>query len=303
VQVAYKVGAINELPGTTGTAHYVEHMVYRATEHIRNEDSYGYIDRIGGRYTGGTSRDGTTYGETVPSWALESALRTTAERMGRTLFDSLEFERERNNVVTEANGFSRSDPATALRDAVMLASFELHPYRYSSTTWSQDNLAITRADAYEFYKRYYGPNNAVLTVVGDVTTDEARRLVTRHFGPLARAPQSGAVAVVEPPQRAEKRLMLRAPVPRAQIDIAYRAPPASHRDYPVLVALDRMLNRRLHLSLPDAGRADLVSTHAATPYPFVYRLTASAATAADAERRRRDSRRDPAVGGRGNCAR
>src|SRR6185369_7789068 len=80
VQVAYKVGAINETPGTTGTAHYVEHMVYRATEHIRNEDVYGYIDRIGGRYTGGTSRDGTTYGETVPRWALEAALRVTAER-------------------------------------------------------------------------------------------------------------------------------------------------------------------------------------------------------------------------------
>ena len=142
VQVAYKVGAINEDPGTTGTAHYVEHMVYRATEHIRNEDVYGYIDRIGGRYTGGTSRDGTTYGETVPSWALEDALRTTAERMGRALFDSLEFERERNNVVTEANGFARQDPLTAYRDAVMLASFEIHPYRYSSNTWARDNLAI-----------------------------------------------------------------------------------------------------------------------------------------------------------------
>jgi zinc protease len=284
VQVAYKVGAINEGPGTTGTAHYVEHMVYRATQNIRNEDVYGYIDRIGGRYTGGTSRDGTTYGETVPIWALEDALRTTAERMGRALFDSTEFERERNNVVTEANGFSRTDPVTAFRDAVMLTSFELHPYRYSSNTWSQDNLAITRNDAFDFYKRYYGPNNAVLSVVGDVSVAEVRSLVTQHFGPLARAPFSGEVRVVEPPQRVEKRIVLHYAGERKQVDIVYRSPQASHRDYPVLVVLDRLLAGRLQRAVTGVGGAELTTVQTATPYPFVYRITASADATADLDR-------------------
>jgi zinc protease len=282
VQVAYKVGAINEDPGTTGTAHYVEHMVYRATEHIKNEDVYGYIDRIGGRYTGGTSRDGTTYGETVPSWALEDALRTTAERMGRALFDSVEFERERNNVVTEANGFARQDPVTAYRDALMLASFEVHPYRYSSNTWARDNLAISRSDAYDFYKHYYGPNNAVLTIVGDVRPDDVRRLVEKHFAPLARALRSGEVRVVEPPQRVEKRVVLHYTGDRQYVDLVYRAPPAALRDYSTLVVLDRLLVSRLRRAL-DVG-VDVTTSHAATPYPFVYRVSLTAGAQADAGR-------------------
>ena len=98
VQVTYHVGSLNETSGRTGIAHYVEHMVYRATQNVRNEDIYGYIDRIGGRYTGGTWPNFTRYAETVPAWALESALRVTAERMSRALFDSLEFERDRGSL-------------------------------------------------------------------------------------------------------------------------------------------------------------------------------------------------------------
>ncbi len=284
VQASYKVGAINETPGNTGTAHYVEHMVYRATEHIKNEDVYGYIDRIGGRYTGGTSRDGTAYGEFVPPWALESALNVTAERMGHALFDPLEFERERNNIVTEANGFARTDPISAFRDAVMLTSFEIHPYRYSSDTWSQDNLWITRNDAYDFWKRYYGPNNAVLAVVGDVSTANVRSLVEKYFSHLSRAPFSGEVRIIEPPQRVEKRVTLNYAGDRKQIDIVYRAPQASHKDYPVLAVLDRVLNPRLQRAVTAAGGSELATTHSVTPYPFVYRITASGPASADLEK-------------------
>jgi zinc protease len=281
VQVTYKLGSINEGPGTTGTAHYIEHMVYRATENVRNEDIYGYIDRIGGRYTGGTGSLETTFGETVPNWAVESALRTTAERMGRAIFDCTEFDRERNNVVTEANGFSRTDPATAFHDAMMLTSFEVHPYRYTSNTWARDNLAITRDDAFNMYKRLYGPNNAVLEITGDVSTSDVRALVDKHFTALKRAPESGEVRVVEPPQRTEKRVVLTYAGDRKQIEIFYRAPQAASPDYPVLAVLDRVVSARLQRALAAAGAGDIATTHSATPYPFVYRLTATAPATAD----------------------
>jgi zinc protease len=196
VQITYKAGSINETAGATGVAHYVEHMVYRATQHIRNEDVYGYIDRIGGRYTGGTWPEFTRYAETVPSWALESALLVTAERMCCALFDSTEFERERHNVITEANGYADMDPVSAFNDAVMATSFELHPYRYNSDTWARDNLVLTRDQAFRWYKDHYGPNNAVLVIVGDVDANEVRRLVEKHFASIQRAPQTG------PPSRA-----------------------------------------------------------------------------------------------------
>src|SRR5688572_10734776 len=245
VQVTYSVGSLHDGPGTTGIAHYVEHMVYRATENIRNEDIYGYIDRIGGRYTGGTWPDVTKYGELVPSWAVESALRVTAERMTRAIFDSLEFERERSNVIAETNGYADQDPTSAFQDAMMQASFELHPYRYNSNTWARDNLVLTRSQAFEWYKRYYGPNNAVLAVVGDVNVDSVRAMVERHFGPLRRAPESGRLTIVEPPQRAEKRIIVTAPKVEKRLEILWRAPPAAHPDYPVLAALHWVLLHKL----------------------------------------------------------
>ena len=251
-------------------------MVYRATEHIRNEDVYGYIDRIGGRYTGGTSRDGTTYGETVPSWALEEALRTTAERMGRALFDSLEFERERNNVVTEANGFARQDPLTAYRDALMLASFEIHPYRYSSNTWARDNLAISRSDAYEFYKRYYGPNNAVLTVVGDVQPGRRPPPGREAFRPRSRGHRAAA-RCASSSRRSESRS--RSPCATPAIASTWTSstvrPLPTQRDYTTLVVLDRIARARdLRRALPSG--ADVTTSHTATPYPFVYRISIDA---------------------------
>jgi len=281
VQVTYKAGSINEQPGSTGIAHYVEHMVYRATKNIRNEDIYGYIDRIGGRYTGGTWPEFTRYGETVPSWALESALRVTAERMCCALFDSTEFERERNNVVTEANGFSDTDPVNALRDAVMYAAFEVHPYRLNSNTWARDNLVLTRDEAFEWYKRYYGPNNAVLVVVGDVVTEHVRALVEKHFASIARAPESGAVRIVEPPQRLEKRVRLTYPGVAQQMEIVYHAPQASHRDFPALVVTDRVLRNRLRAS---AGTTRITTSDSASQYPYVYRIAVRGDTTADLER-------------------
>jgi zinc protease len=275
VQTTYKVGSINDPPGLTGTAHYVEHMAYRATQNIRNEDIYGFVDRIGGRYTGGTAQLATTYTETVPAWALDEALRTNAERMARVLFDSAEFERERTNVLTEANGYVATTAAQILRNEVLSASFQLHPYRQNSATWAQDNIVVTRDQAREFYRNYYGPNNVVLAIVGDVDPARVRALVERHFVGLARAPRSGAVTIVEPPQRAERRVSFIYPDDQAHLEIAYRSPQAADPAYPVLVVLDRLLRDRLRVALDGAPPIDVATSQSATPYPFVYRISAS----------------------------
>jgi predicted Zn-dependent peptidase len=286
VQVTYKVGSLHEGPGTTGIAHYVEHMVYRATQRIRNEDVYGYIDRIGGRYTGGTWPEFTRYAELVPNWALESALAVTAERMCCALFDSLEFERERSNVVTEANGFAERDAVNAFRDALMSAAFEVHPYRYNSNTWARDNLALSRDEAYAWYKRHYGPNNAVLVVVGDVNAVHARRLVERYFASLPRAPASGEIRLVEPPQKVEKRVTMAYRGSRQQLDILYRAPSASDTEFPALVVVNRLLAARLPKAVRAAGIVDarIVTTDSASPYPLVYRISVESDSTADLER-------------------
>ncbi len=275
VHITYHAGSLNESAGMTGVAHYVEHMVYRATENIRNEDVYGYIDRIGGRYTGGTWPDVTRYAETVPSWALESALRVTAERMTRALFDSLEFERERSNVVTEAHGFADLDNASALRDAVMMAAFELHPYRYSSNTWARDNLKLTRAQAYAWYREHYGPSNAVLVIVGDVKTEDARRLVERHFAPLTRAPGNGRIDIGEPSRLMEKRIWHAGRGDSSILEVVYRIPAASHPGFPALVRFDELFAPRVRAAVAAAHPGIRVETRdTITAYPYVYRISA-----------------------------
>lgn len=283
VEISYEVGSLKEGPSTTGLAHYVEHMVYRATENIPSEDGYRFIDRIGGRWSGATGAMRTMYREIVPDWALEDALFLTAERMARSLFDETEFERERSNVLTEAYGFSRTTPQAAFRDALMATSFEVHPYRNSSNTWARDNMTVRRDEAYDFYRHYYGPNSAVLTVVGNVSVDEVRRLVQKHFGGLAPAPRTGEVTLVEPPQRVEKRLTLTHPDVEKRVEILYRSPHAPHRDYPVLVVLDRVLSVRLQSAVRTLGGGEVSTRHEARPYPFVYGVSVTVIDEADPE--------------------
>lgn len=286
VEALYKVGWINEGPGITGIAHYVEHMAFRATENVRNEDIFGFIDRIGGRWTGGTGQMGTSYAETVPAWALDEVLRIEAERMSRALFDRTEFERERSSVITEANGYVATEPLEILNEELLASSFEVHPYRYGSGTWARDNLVATRDETYDFYRRYYGPDNAVLAVIGDISVDDARALIEMHFGPLEGAGRSGEVRIVEPPQRTEKALKLVAPADEARLEIVYRAPAADDPDYPTLAVLDRLLTADggLQREVVAAGGTDVSTSFRPTPYPYVYRISITAEPAADLER-------------------
>jgi zinc protease len=285
VQVTYKVGSLHESAGHTGIAHYVEHMVYRAAKQVSNEDVYGYIDRIGGRYTGGTWPEMTQYTETVPSWALESALRVTAQRMCCALFDSLEFERERSNVVTEANGFAEFDAINVFRDAMMAASFELHPYRYGSNTWARDNLVLTRAAAYDWYKRYYGPNNAVLVVVGDVDVGTVRTLVDKHFATIPRATETGAIALREPTQLVEKRITVRHSGPQRQLAVYYQSPAAADSAFPALVVLARHLRGRVPVLVREKfSSATVTVADSAAEYPHVLRISADGDSTADLDR-------------------
>ena len=154
----YSVGAANEVPGITGVAHYIEHMVFRGTQNVSSADITGTFERIGGRWNAYTELDQTLYAETVPSWALDSALRIEAERMARATFDSSEFNRERGSVIAEINSYI-GDPAGRLSDLVRMTSFEIHPYR--SNTLGYDVLAVTRDEAFRFYKDFYGPNNDI----------------------------------------------------------------------------------------------------------------------------------------------
>jgi zinc protease len=286
VTMVYSVGGAHEEAGITGLAHYVEHMAFRSTENISNVDLTGIIERIGGRWNGYTTLDRTLYGATVPAWALESVLEIEAERMTRVRWDEEEFERERTSVIAELQGGENA--AAVLRERVNAHAFELHPYRTGVIGRITDLLDVSVQEGERFYRDYYGPNNAVLAVVGDVDPDRARHLVERHFGSTPPAPRSTEIRVVEPPQLGEKRLEITYPAQQSYLRIAFHAPAVVDPEYPTLMLLDALLTHRggilqpggsalpgsrLQRVVAEAGGGGVATSFAPTRYPALYTIS------------------------------
>jgi zinc protease len=298
VTCLYRVGSANERPGITGIAHYVEHMAFRATENISKADITGTIERIGGRWNGYTYIDQTLYAATVPTWALDSVLHIEAERMSRALFDPTEFERERTSVIAELQGYE-NDPASILWDLTVASSFEIHPYRYNVIGWLTDVASIERDEAYRFYRDYYGPSNAVLSIVGDVDPDEILENVEAHFGSLPPSRRSAEVRVVEPAQKGEKRVELEYPGSRSSLLFLFRAPNATEPDFAALLLLDVILagGRGLSFGSREASASTplqkaiepvggITASTSLTPSraPYVYGIAVSAGEKADLDK-------------------
>ena len=290
VGIMYAAGARNEAAGQTGIAHYVEHMNFRASARFPGSENTESITRIGGRWNGYTWIDQTYYAATVPREALGLALDIEADRMTAAVFDPSEFEKERTSVIAELRSYD--DPQSLLYDAVMAASFALHPYRNNTIGWLTDVEQITRDEAFRFYRRFYHPGNTVLAIVGDVEAARAVEEVGRRFGSVPRGDGTSDVRTVEPDQSGQRRVALRLPGPHAMVMAAWRAPALRDADFPVMVLFDALLaggkgfyftrdyappaRTPLQRALVDAGLATRVgSDWQASRYPYAYTLQAA----------------------------
>ena len=291
VAAMYAAGARNEAAGFTGLAHYVEHMNFRATRGFPGHEVTEAITRIGGRWSGYTWIDQTYYAETVPRQAFERMLDLEAERMTNALHDPVEFQQERSSVIAELHSYD--DPQSLLYDAVLAASFEIHPYRNNTIGWLSDVEAVTRDDAYRFYRRFYHPRNAVLTIVGGVDAASALQAVRQRFGPITASGDSGEVRTLEPLQTGQRRLVVRKPSQYARLLLAFRAPALAEPDFPAMVLFDALLAggkgayftrdyaapaaTPLRRATTGRGLATEAGTDwQASRYPYVYTVAASA---------------------------
>jgi zinc protease len=239
VAMAYKVGARNESAGSTGLAHYAEHMTFRGTTRFPGHELADSITRQGGRTSAYTWIDQTYYASTLERSGLDHLLDVEAERMSAATFGAPDFAKERTSVLAELRSYD--DPQSLLYDAVLAASFEIHPYRNNTIGWLSDVEGLTRDDAHTFYRRYYQPKNAVLVVAGDVTTDEVLAKVRARFGALPGTGESTAVRAIEPPPSGPKRVTVKRPGPHARVILAFRAPALGDPDFPSLVLFDALL--------------------------------------------------------------
>lgn len=239
--IYYRVGSRNEQPGYTGISHWVEHMLFKGTPRFPSGEFDRAISRAGGVSNGVTSQDWTTYFETLPAERIGLALEFESDRMTNAVFDDDEVESERTVILSEREGAENS-VFWQLSEEVQAAAFRVHSYHHPTIGWRGDLLTITRADLERHYHTYYAPNNAVVVVVGDIATDVMLDQVHQAFGALPPGPPVPPVRLTEPPQRAERRILLRGADRTPYLLYAFLGVTAAHPDFFPLVILDAVLS-------------------------------------------------------------
>ncbi len=250
--VFYRVGSRNELPGMTGASHWVEHMQFKGTPTIAKGQIFRDVSRNGGTLNALTSNDWTAYFETLPVDRLDLSLAIESDRMNNSLFDPEETESERTVILSERQG-SENNPGYLLYEEVVGSAFRAHPYRHMVIGHEADLRSMTRDDLYNHYRRFYVPNNAFIVAVGGFDADDLLARIADRFGPIPAGDPVSQTVAQEPPQRAERRVLLRHPAATAYVRMAYHAPDARHPDIPALMVADAVLSGGKGMGLAGGG--------------------------------------------------
>jgi zinc protease len=239
--VGYKVGSRNEPAGATGSAHLLEHMLFKGTKTLGKGQIARLLERNGADYNAFTDHDMTCYYETYASDRLEMGLMVEAARMR----DALILDSERQSEMTVVrNELERgeSDPGGQLWHAVGAAAFHSHPYHHPIIGWRADVEGVSTAQLKKFYDAYYQPNNAIAVLVGDFDPTEAAKLIQRHFGGFPKGPTPPEVHTQEEVQLGERRVTLRRKGETNMLQMAFHTPATSHPDMAALMVLDTVLS-------------------------------------------------------------
>ena len=193
----YRNGSADDPPGKSGIAHFLEHLMFKGTRLHPQGQFSEVVTELGGQENAFTGNDYTAYFQRVAKEHLGVMMEFEADRMtGLALTDEV-VAPEREVVMEERRMHCDADPGAQLNEAVQATLFTHHPYGVPIIGWSHEIEGLGRADALEYYHRFYTPENAILIVAGDVEADEVRRLAALHYGPIK--PRG------EPPQRKRPR--------------------------------------------------------------------------------------------------
>ncbi len=242
VSVTYNVGSRNERPGRTGFAHLFEHMMFQGSENVGKSEHFILIQTNGGTMNGTTNEDRTNYFEALPSNQLEMVLFLEADRM-RSLAVTQENLDNQRNVVQEERRIGLDNAAYGksgeIQQELMYDNFA---YKHDTIGSMTDLNAASIDDVRAFFKMYYAPNNAVLTIVGDFKSSAALNLVKKFFDGIPRQPDPPAVDVTEPEQKAERRTSVDDVLARAmRVAIGYKTVPGNTADFYALQVLANVL--------------------------------------------------------------
>jgi predicted Zn-dependent peptidase len=225
----YDVGSRHEVAGRTGLAHLFEHLMFQGSAQVQGNGHFELVQGAGGSLNGSTSFERTNYYETMPAHELELALWLEADRMGSllTALDDESMENQRDVVKNERRQRYDNVPyGTAFEELTAMAYPEGHPYHHTPIGSMADLDAASLEDAREFFRTYYAPNNAVLTVVGDIDPEQTLGWIEKYFGSVPghqgkKPPRDGALPDVIGEQ---KREIVEEEVPSRALMAAYRLP-------------------------------------------------------------------------------
>lgn len=201
VSVLYHVGSKNENPERTGFAHFFEHLLFEGSENINRGEFMKKIESIGGTLNAFTSNDQTYYYEVVPSNYLETALYMESERMLHAKIDSIGVNTQREVVKEERRQRYENQPYGTIILEVLKRAYQVHPYKWAPIGSMEHLNAASLVEFMDFYKTFYVPNNAVLSIAGDLDYDQTERWVKKYFSEIPKGTQAIYRPTVKEPVR------------------------------------------------------------------------------------------------------
>jgi zinc protease len=269
--VTYHVGSRNEVTGSTGSTHLLEHLMFKGTEHYNDPAGNSlkqYLERVGGEYNGTTYLDRTNYYATVGRDALDGYVAIEADRM-RNLW--LHESDRQSEMTVVRNEFERgkNEPHNLLREEITAAAYEALPYHHPTIGWRSDieNVPIEKLRA--FYDTYYWPDNATVTVVGDIEPIAVLAMIRKYYGVYTKSPHPIPVVYTEEPeQTGPRRVIVEKPGELGSVAVAHKTANGLSPDQPAIAVMDSILSggkdSRLYRTLVDKGLALSASAQGGT---------------------------------------
>ena len=261
-QVTYRVGSRNEVTGTTGATHILEHLMFKGSDAFNDPKGNSikqFLERVGGQFNASTAVDRTNYFATIGRDDLDGYVAIEADRMRHLWLHEADRQAEMTVVRNEYER-GKNDPNNALMEEVTAAAYVALPYHHPTIGWKSDIEHVPIAKLREFYDTFYWPNNATVTVVGDVETAPILTLVKKYYGAYPHSPEPiPTIYTEEPAQTGARRVTVERPGELGSVVIAHKVPNGRDADEPVLEMLDAILSSgktsRLYRALVDQGLA------------------------------------------------
>ena len=222
--VWYRAGSMDEVNGKTGVAHVLEHMMFKGTDRVKSGEFSRLVAAVGGRENAFTSRDYTAYFQQVEKSKLDEVMRLEADRMSNLNFDDVEFLKEIQVVMEERRLRTEDNPSSLLNESLMATAYMSSPYRHPVVGWMNDLVNMKAADARDWYRSWYKPNNATVVIAGDVDPKAILQAVEKYYGVASERVLPERKPQIEPPQKGIKRVQVKAPADSAQLAMAWKVP-------------------------------------------------------------------------------